>query len=375
MAVEDYLMPWFLRNIVVPGVLDINNPGFIITRFGGSEVYRRELFYAEELLSEIEIRFAGRYGRRGRIALYKAGKKFGYAYSKFSQFPTIASASGNEIKKFSHLLIMFVSAIWASKLEVVTLDPNAKKFRIRLWDYVVCSKNGLGDVLGTGGIAGIWAYLMQDNSVEGVQINCQGMGAPMCEFYIAPADELKKGALPFFTATDINVTMDERYHSEFNKVRQARHATHSMRQLIDARIFDYSNRQLKFSGTRYFSAEISLYYILETELSKLKGGNELLFDICFEFGRKLAANGTKDDQFIMDYLSAIGFGDALCTTCEGVPKIGVNYFPWTGFSGKTNYAMFRGLVSGLFSGALNKKIKFKKAKTELVGSDFSVSLE
>jgi len=56
-------------------------------------------------------------------------------------------------------------------------------------DYIVCRKNGRGEIFSEGGIAGIWSYVCQDPTIEAVQIKCQGRGDPECEVIAAPYKE------------------------------------------------------------------------------------------------------------------------------------------------------------------------------------------
>jgi len=48
-------------------------------------------------------------------------------------------------------------------------------------DYIVCRKNGRGEIFSEGGIAGIWSYVCQDPTIEAVQIKCQGREDKWCE--------------------------------------------------------------------------------------------------------------------------------------------------------------------------------------------------
>jgi hypothetical protein len=378
MAIKDKVVSWYISNILAPKILDITNPGFVISRFTDKkkEIYRRELYYPEDLLSDIEKCFVNEYKEEGRKVLYTIGKKFGYSYAKFSNFPTINSSSEKELEEFSHLLVMFVAATWASKTEEIINNLKTKEFKIRIWDYVICSKNGIGHILGDGGIAGVWSYPFQDQTLEGVQNVCQGRGEAFCEIYVAPREVLREKGIKFFEVDNIDIMGEEKNHLEINRIKKTQFSVNSMKQLIDGGLFRFKDRKIVFRGTRYFSAEISLYYILEMELEKLNNGKKVLFDVSFDFGKKIGAECDSEiDKFIMDYLSALGFGDILLRTENGKKRLISNYFPWTSLSEQSNFTIFSGITSGLLSGSTDKDIILSKVKAKRIGSDFSVSME
>ena len=69
-------------------------------------------------------------------------------------------------------------------------------------------------------------------------------------------------------------------------------------------------------------------------------------------------------------MSVLGWGDVSETGTESL-SVGANLFPWTELADKIDFSIFRGLVSGILSGCLNKEIKFVKIKKDLRNS-FSV---
>jgi hypothetical protein len=100
---------------------------------------------------------------------------------------------------------------------------------------------------------------------------------------------------------------------------------------------------------------------LEQEIANLKDGERVLFDICFEYGKLLRETyGGKDyEKFISDFFPALGFGD-ITVLDPNRPSIAAIYYPWTVFSEKSKYIIFRGVMSGIVSSSLGKKIEFKE---------------
>lgn len=381
MRIDAAAIQLFIRNIVAPGIFDITHPGFVVSKFSdkGREAYRREIIYPESMLADIETQVVKKYGAEGERRLYKIGKDFGYVYAGVSQLPTLKTSTPEEIRRFFQMLVLFVAATWSSGSEILEIDVKAKTLRLRFWDYVICSKNGIGHLLGDAGIVGIWAYMVQDPSIEAVQTECQAKNGKTCEYYMAPPERLKKERYDFFqvdVTTEVDVDEYRKNHDLMNRIKPTHYVSNSMQSMVDSGVFKFRNGGIRFGGDRYFSVEVSLYYILEKELSKLKGGDGLLFDVCFNFGKKVAlAAGMKTNQSVMDYLAALGFGDIMTDVEKGKRRLIVSYFPWTEFSRNSKFTMFRGMASGLLSGASSKKIILNKIKTSETDSSLSLSLE
>mgnify|MGYP000192954637 CR=1 FL=1 len=122
--------------------------------------------------------------------------------------------------------------------------------------------------------------------------------------------------------------------------------------------------RLKYRQYRHFICESSLFYFVEQELEKLVGGGQILFDSAFEYGRELAEFQTDSvkevaKKYVMDYLSAIGFGDVHIRERNGFELIS-HYFPWTELADEINFSLFRGLASGLMTGLLGKNVMFNE---------------
>ena len=163
-------------------------------------------------------------------------------------------------------------------------------------------------------------------------------------------------------------------YEEFNRVRQTRWATNSLRSLIDSGFFEYRHGQVTYRGERFFLCEASFMYILERELKKIKNGLKVLWDASFSFGKKLARISGKQDpcKFIMDFFPALGFGDVLALTKRGKYEVYVNYFPWLKWWEEVDFTMFRGMLSGVISGFTGKKVELKKVEKDISGGYFSL---
>jgi len=355
MPVKDRIVTWWIQNIVVPQREIIDNPGFVITTFSDKSktTYLREIFFAEQLFELIENNIVQKYKDQGKQALYSAGKKFGYLYASMSNFPTINESSNKDFLEFIYLLVRYVEGIYAESAEH-EVDLDRKMFTISFKDYIVCRHNGLGHIMGDGGITGIWAYLMQDKNIEGMQLECQGRDDNRC-YIICSKDKINNS----FYENDLSDQKFTEMYRALNEIRQTTFAKNSLKDLIDIGFFKYKGGILSYKDSRFFGCESHIWYLLEQELIKLKDGEKVLFDACFEYGKLLQETYEHADykKFIPDFFSALGFGDIVVMNSDKI-SIATTYYPWTVFSDKSKYVIFRGIMSGFISNSLGKKIEF-----------------
>ena len=130
--------------------------------------------------------------------------------------------------------------------------------------------------------------------------------------------------------------------------------------MINAKFFQYKGGVLSYKKIRFFACDAHLLYILENEITKLENGEQILFDICFEYGKfvREVYSGNNYKKFITDYYPALGFGDITIFDSNNI-KVGSIFYPWTVFSEKSRYIIFRGIISGFISDYTGKKTEFK----------------
>lgn len=362
MPIKDRVVSWYIQNVIIPRKEIIDKPGFILTTLSGTSqpVYLRDLFLPEQLLEIIENKIVQTYGDQGKQALYSTGKKFGFLYSSMSNFPTINTSSENDFRNFAYYLVQFVGGTYAQQA-THNLDLEQKIFTLNLEDYIVCRHNGLGYIMTDGSIAGTWAYALQDKSIEGIQIECQGRGDKQCFVLCAPQIELQRQMHSFFCENNLTEQVFDNNYKKLNEIRKATFSKNSLNDLLNAGFFEYKRGILSYKNMRFFACDSHILYLLEQELTKLKDGEQLLFDVCAEFGKTLIETyGEKDYQkFISDFFPALGYGDILVMDSDKL-QIGALYYPWSVFSDQSKYIIFRGMMSGIISSSLGKKIDFKE---------------
>ncbi|MCK4634452.1 MAG: hypothetical protein KAT37_01120 [Candidatus Aenigmarchaeota archaeon] len=369
MTVKDEIVTWFLRNIIIPKNEIIDSPGFIVLKLSmEKEVTNlREIFLPEFLISKLETCLVDKYGKKGKQLLYSIGKKFGYMYSKNSNYPTLETSTKKEFLNFTYIVVRYLEAIYAKKIKE-EIDVENKIFKIKTGGYIICNENGLGYILTDGSIAGVWTYGTGDPTIEGVQVKCQGRGDKECEIICAPENYFKNKKIDFFKERDYSdLEICRKDYNEINKIRPTKFATNSFLKLLDSDFFEQKHGVITGKDGRYILLEASFLYILEKELKKVKDGLKILWGVSFDFGKKLAKISKADDpcKFIMEFFPALGFGDIMATKSGEKYEIYVNYFPWLKWADEINFTMFRGILSGVISGSVNKKVELKKIEKDI----------
>lgn len=366
MAFRDKATSWFIRNILLPKYEIIDNPGFVVTTFTehNKKKYLRDLFIPEDLFVEIEKEIVAKFGEKGKQSLYSAGKKFAYGYASMSNFPTRTTVPSDDFKKFARFLIGYVNCMYATNLSE-EMKIEKEMFKIKMDDYIICRKNGQGQIMTEGAIAGMWAYAIDDKTIEGVQTKCEGRGDGYCEMICAPSVYLKEQKLNFLKETNLIKQPQDYIYKQMNSIQKTAFAKNSLKALVDSGFFTYKGAVLKFKEERHFYCESHILYIIEKELEELKGGKDCLFNASFRYGKNFAQklNESNFSKFIMDYLPALGYGDILIKKEAGKYIVLVNYFPWTKLSSNSKYVIFRGMLSGMLSGFLGKEINLKMITT------------
>ncbi len=375
MVTKDEQAKWFVKNIVMPENEVIHNPGFVVCKFSDKcqDVFMREFFYPESIFVELEKQIYKKYGNKGTLALYSAGKNFGYNYSKISNFPQINKTPRKDFDNFIYLFMRYAECMLADSMEH-KIDYKKKTLTYKTKNYVICSKNGIGCTM-LGVWAGFWAYLIDDLTSEGAQPSCEGRGSASCEYIFGAPKYLPVGAM---TATNVNlIKRNEQVYRMLNKIRKTTYSKKSFKDLIDSRFIRQRKGDIECLGFRHFLDESSLLYFLECGLDSVEGGSEILFNSAYKFGESLAKKQPKSNEhksWVSNYLSAMGWGDVLISKQSMQYVVSVRYFPWTELSDSITYSLFRGMVSGLISGFIDKPTKLKQSEVSLANGYMTLTI-
>lgn len=376
MAIKDEMFLWFIRNIIIPRNEIIDKPGYIILKIGEKKdiTNLREIILSADLIADIEEKIHAEYGSKGDSLLYSTGKKFGYRFAQISGYPNYSDSSRETVEKFIYFAIKYLEAIYAKKIEY-ELDYEKRTFDFDLDNYIVCSRNGLGYILTEGAITGVCSYEFNDPAIEGKQTKCQGRKDEKCKVFCGPKDFMKgicKGSVCYNEENMSGLEINRTKYNKINALRTLRWSKNSLKKLIDASFVKYKQGNIEFLGERQIIIESSLMYILEKQLSSLKDGNKILWNCCFEWGKKISEKigGKNPSKMIMDMFPGFGYGDFYVSS--NPLTISISNFPWTRWHEDIDFIILRGIMSGIFSQAEGKRIEIGLAKKRVSSSGFSL---
>lgn len=343
----------------------IANPGYICEKLGYQNFYLREIPVPESILIELENRI------EQKDILYSIGKKFGWCYSLNSRFPKISESEKNKFIEHSHFLVRYMESASYGKDLSEKVDYEKKIFDLHMKDYIVCSKNGQGQLFSEGGIGGIWAWFVEDKDVECIHKSCQGRGSNGCEVIAAPYSTLVNMGLKPFRCEELEDLSFDVSYMDLNKITPAKWTQNSLKTLMDSGIIKYNHGLITYGDERFFLCESTFIYLLERELKKVNGAGEILWNVCSNFGRKLCQLSKKQmpGKFIMDFFPALGFGNIIVSHEEGKYRIGVDHFPWTKLYDDIDFIFLRAIFSGYISEYEGKEIRLGEMKKSLTSED------
>jgi len=377
MSIQDSVAGWFVQKFIMSRSQVLDVPGFVLMKITGKkeDLYVREAIMPESFFVNVEKKVVELFGDIGKQRLYSAGKRFGYGYTSVGNFPTLKRTNEKDFANFVYLLIRYTEGTFARRISH-KLSLEKLEIDLDLFDYIICNRSGHGFFLTSGGAAGIWSKLVEDFSVEGVQIQCQGNGVDHCVLVCAPAKVLEEKALNHFSEQDVgDLQIDSRY-SSLNSTRRTRFTQYSFQSFLQSNIFNYEGGIIRGFDERFFLCELSGVYLIESEISKLDGGAEILFDSAFQVGVSIGKiNKSKNPSvFVQDLLGAFGWGDVFVQKKTNGVSISFDFFPWTKFSTNSSFAFIRGFASGLCSVLFDRQLKFDKFNSNTTQGFLFVSI-
>ncbi|MCX6695655.1 MAG: hypothetical protein NTU61_05120 [Candidatus Altiarchaeota archaeon] len=373
MKLTDNIYSLYIRSILIPKMEDYSNPGYVYTKLtrDSREIMLRDVFVPEELVAEIEAKTVEKYGDEGRKTLYRIGKNSCYVYSKFSGFETVETTPNlKKLEEYVRLLVLFIAGTYGADVDY-ELDIKNKVQKISFSNYVVCQKNGIGEIFASGSAAGMWAWILQDNNIEVVQYKCVGRGDKTCSLLIALPETIEKRGYTAFKAsiqTDIDLT-EEYLH--LNKPYPTEAVKLSLEKLIAFNVIEFKDGRITFHQKRYFECDSHYVYFLEL----MHNDQNLLFEVTKEYYKKVGEDiGDKlSTDYIAGFLGAMGWGDIMI---HSGPRVQLRHYPYTTLYDKTKYTVIRGVLSGLLSAVYKNDVNLKEATTVFDDENtFSVILE
>jgi predicted hydrocarbon binding protein len=368
MNIKNDLVGWFLKNAVIPRLIAIDIPGFVIVKnnWKGEKINQRNIFYSEKFMANLETQLHEKLGEKGDKIAYSIGINYGNAYCNSFAIPRIGIDPEKTIDDFILFYSAFMGVTWGEFVQY-SYNLKEKTATIDFGNHIVCNKNGLGYAFTSGNIGGGWQYIMQDPTVQSIQTQCIGKGAKTCKVIMGPAAWLDKQGLKHFNETaKISFKIDETY-TQMNSPRKLEYSNTSMQKLISTGFFDFKENKLSLNNDRYCFTGLELLYTMEILAKENKTLGQIIFDSAFQQGSEIA-NNEKDNEyttFIPDLLAALGFGDSIILKKTNSLEIQTNYYPYMEKYDQINHFYYRGLLSGLLTSFLGKKILLNKFTTDV----------
>ncbi|MFB6204340.1 MAG: hypothetical protein ABEJ75_01710 [Candidatus Nanohaloarchaea archaeon] len=371
MPVKDRLVSWYIKKILIPGQQEIDEPGFLTKEMKGAE-FNRDVLLPESIFINIE---EAADTENAKSSLYGVGKSFGYRLATISNLTQFDGENEKKFKRFADFFVKYIESTYSAGMEY-EIDLGDKLFQLQAEDYVVCRESGSGQILGSGGIAGIWSYMMQDSSIEGAHTQCEGRGEESCKFVCAPEAYLENlGADAFSSEIDGEKVEPSNDYESYNRVRETTYAQNSLQDLLDVGFFDYQGGKISHKDDRHILCDTGLPYLLG-EVMAANHDENMLFESAFSYGKSLAGReqDREPEQFITEYLSATGWGDTKIREKDGGYEVTAYLFPWTKFWEETSFPLYRGLVSGLLSGFKDREVRLENVEKDTKGRGFTVKV-
>ncbi|VVB75011.1 Uncharacterised protein [uncultured archaeon] len=373
-SVKDTVTSVFIKNFIIPKAQVLDQPGFIIFKMGGkSKVYSRQIIFPESFLVDLETQLVEKYGDSGREALYLAGKKFGYLFASMGNFFSAKNFQDNKkLVEYVGLLNNFIEGTYAKKM-TFEADLNIPKVDFFLDNFISCNKSGLGYFLPTGAAAGLLCYLLERDDIEGVQTDCQGNGSSVCKVVYSIPSYFSEKNIKFIQKNPFEKVLVGAEYANWNKTQPTKYSQDSFQKLLNSKFFSYSQGIIEKDSKRYFIFEASGPYIIENELSGIKGFTEILLNASVKEGENLFFIGAKNIKGLSDLLTAFGWGDVFILKKADKYLVNIDYYPWTLLYERSDFIIIQGILQGALSKIDNRPVSFSSKKKNFNSGGLSVS--
>lgn len=306
-------------------------------------------------------------GNEGKKMLYTVGKRFGYRFSIMGNFSKRGEMPDSKVPEYIGMINKFIEGTYATDISC-EVDMKIPKVEYSLKNFIVCSKIENGYFLPLGAASGLMAYILNNNDIEGVHLECQGSGKERCKLLYEPYDKLKSDVkTPVFRQPDLSGLEFDSAYETMNTARPVENSTRSFQQFIDSGVFSFKLGVIMNGDERFFIYEVSGIYMPEVELQKKAETKKILFDSAYETGKSIAKDygAGLSVQSIMDLLIAFGWGDVAIFEKGSKYTVTINYFPWTKFWETVEFVAFHALLAGMLSVLAKRKVMFKTVEKDI----------
>lgn len=363
--IKEKAINWYIKNIEMPKKEILDRPGFIGENLSGKDdVYLRNVALPEAIFVKIENNIDK------PELLYSIGKKFGYRYAMISELPRYSEHKEKKFRESTYSVMKYMESISYWKEGKFNLNYDEKVLDLILEEFMVCNKNKKGNLF-LGAAAGLWSYMAEKDKAEAVQLKCQGRGDEKCRIKCGPRAELTNNFEVDMSLYDIDIFRDYRIH---NEIKDIKYAESSMEDFEKIGFFEHRDGLFYHNDFRYIWTESSLVELLGSDLNKF---DETLFNSAYQTGKEIPRDTSNRnlEKFIVEYLSATGWGDTKIKKKNGAYQVHSLMFPWTRFTDDTSFPVFRGLVSGMIAEFEQREVRLNEVQKDDKGGTFSLLAE
>ncbi len=376
MGLIDKGIDWYIHNILTRKVEDYNSPGMLFVKFNSpsGQVFSRIVLIPESILARFEDIIVEKNGLDGEKLLYLIGKKSGYNIGQVFQAPQYSEKNAKSTMMYLEFIMKFNFSTWARGGDLLEKDGEKKKFVVRYKGHIVCSKNGKGYMLTQGIDTGFLSYLMNDLSLEGTQIRCEGRQDEECEEIVATKEYFDSTNTSFIDlqSVPLEIAKEQNQYKKFNEKRTCKFAKYSLKQLITSKKFILDNRIITYSNLRFVNISDIFLYVLENllEHGEMK---DWLYQISFEEGQGVI--DIHDLNSVTNLVSALGWGDLIVRQEKSDIFFYLDLFPWRVLEKDiSDFSLVSGFISGMVSKVLKKEVKLRKIEKGYHDNRFSLKI-
>ncbi|MFH0971757.1 MAG: hypothetical protein V1835_04285 [Candidatus Micrarchaeota archaeon] len=360
---------FFFLRIIAPGLFRIDIPGYVIGRFSllglmNNYIFARNVFIPETFFENLEAEVIKKQGEEGKNALYRIGKQFGF------RFAELYHTSRGDIPRSMAAITHFFETLYAEKIES-SIDLNEKMLTLLTEDMAVTRKDGGGYCLTIGGCAGIWAYLIDDYTVE---CTIRKTSDRRYEFKSAPSPILAvKGSGDLIICNEKPKAHSfDAYKLHNSPPFKIPSSALNMQKLMQTELFTLNKSELDFAITDNRFVPVELFVLFEIERIF---DEETVYRAAHDSFRDIGSKVKHQNplMFISEILTAFGFGIADMLG-EGNERIIIFHgYPWLDMQyEKTDFAVLKGAITGFLEGVTKRKYRIIQVQSGMAGNKFEV---
>lgn len=359
------IIKYWVQNFYGPKLIKYE-PGFIVTEFDNKygKAFQRLVVLPEQICIQIESIISKEYGQEGIKLLEKIGKMWGYNFAFTVGAPKLSSHGEKFVKDYISYSVSYAMSSWSKESNIIKFDLINNEYIISYDGHIICNKNGCGVLFTESIISGFLEYILEKPLCV-KKSTCQGRGDELCIIEYTKLDTTEVRLL----YTDFGK------YKLYNQIRKTHYSKLSLSNLFDNKTVRVEQGIFFIKNQLIFASSSLLLYLFDYEILRLPKGKDILFNICFNWAKQFSVG--QNHSFIVDTLSAFGFGDLIIKEENNNFTLILNNYPWEPIETSIeDFCFIRSICSGMLSAVYNREIILKHSTKifENNSNSFSVIL-